>query len=297
MTAFMLIIAISLWGASFIFTKLCLEFLTPMEIVASRFILAVPVLLLISWKKKLSFRFFTQRWKIVIVCSLVLIAHLLIQVEGMKTTTATNTAWLITTIPIFIVAFSFFFLKERMKVRQLLGVAVAAFGVFVLVSRGNLTSLEFISSYGDWMVLVSCITWSVYTILGKKLSDTSPLAVTTLVLTIAALGVCPPVFIHSGISKFATLPAKVIYSLIFLGVLCMGIAYWLWTEALKRKTAGQVGVYLYFEPITTMLIAPFVLNEAITSSLLAGGALVIIGVWLVEKKRDLIPWRRKIRLQ
>lgn len=297
MTSLLLLIAISLWGTSFVFTKLCLQYLTPMEIVASRFFLAVPVLLLIVWKQGLSFRFFARRWKIVIACSLVLIAHLLIQVEGMKTTTATNTAWLITTIPIFIVALSFFFLKERMKARQLLGIAVAAFGVFVLVSRGNLTSLEFISSYGDWMVLVSCVTWSVYTILGKKLSDTSPLAVTALVLTIAAIGICPPVFINSGLTRFTALPATVIYALLFLGVLCMGIAYWLWTEGLKRKTAGQVGVYLYLEPISTMCIAPFVLGESITSSLIAGGALVIAGVWLVEKKGSVLPWRRKIRLR
>ncbi len=297
MTSLLLIIAIFLWGTSFVFTKMCLEYLTPMEIVAARFILAVPVLLLIAWKQKLSFRFFPANGKTVISCAAILIAHLLIQVEGMKTTTATNTAWLITTIPVFIVVFSFIFLKERMKLKQVIGIAVAAFGVFVLVSRGNLTSIEFLSSYGDWMVMASCVTWAIYTILGKKLSAVHPLAVTTLVLTISAAVVCPPVFFDSGLTKFVQLPATIIYSLIFLGVLCMGIAYWLWTEALKRKTAGQVGVYLYLEPISTMMLAPFMLGESITSSLIAGGVLVILGVWLVEKKNGPVRWRKKARLQ
>ena len=297
MVPLMLIIAVSLWGVSFIFTKLCLGYLTPLEIVAARFILAVPVLIAVSLKKRYSFAFIAKRWKIILGCSAVLIFHLLIQVEGMKTTTASNTAWLMTTIPVFIVVFSYLFLKEKLTPRQILGMAVAAAGVLTLVSRGDFTSLAFISSYGDWMVLGSCITWSVYTILSKKMSDLQPLAVTTILLTISMLIIVPPVFIHTGLTKYTALPGKIILALLFLGILCMGLAYWLWSEALSRKTAGQVGVYLYLEPISTMAIAPFVLGETITSSLIAGGILVIAGVWLVEKKNGRIRWPRKARLQ
>lgn len=160
--------------------------------------------------------------------------------------------------------------------------ALATFGVLVLVSRGRLGSLDFINSYGDWLVLTSCLTWSVYTILGKKLESAPPLATTTVILTLAAIVIVPAVLIHSGPGVYSNLPARAIYALIILGVFCMGLAYWLWIEALRRKPAGRVGVYLYLEPISTMLVAPYVLNESITTSLLGGGALVIAGVWLVE---------------
>jgi drug/metabolite transporter (DMT)-like permease len=243
--------------------------------------MALPVLYLVVWKQKLSFSFLTGHWKILLASAMILVAHLLIQVEGMKTTTATNTAWLITTIPVFIVAFSYFFLRERIRIFQGIGMALAAFGVLVLVSRGNLNSLDFIKSYGDWLVLGSCITWTIYTILGKKMPG-SPLAFITAVLSVAAIMIVPPVLFDSGMGVYLSLPSRVIFALLFLGILCMGLAFWLWNEALKRKPAGKVGAYLYLEPLSTMMVAPYVLGEAITSSLLTGGVLVIIGVWLVE---------------
>lgn len=283
MTSFLLIAAVVMWGLSFIATKYCLRFLSPAEIIAARFVLAVPVLLVVVRAKRLSFALIRRQWLTAVACALVLAFHLLIQVEGMKTTTATNTAWLITTIPVFIVILSYFFLRERITGVQAIGMAIAAFGVVLLVSRGRLGTLEFIQSYGDWLVLISAVTWSIYTILGKKLAGSHPLAVTASVLTIAAICLVPPVVTVSGVRVYASLNWVAWGALIFLGVFCMGLAYWFWAEGLKRKTAGGVGVYLYLEPISTTLAAPFLLHEPVTPALLGGGALVVLGVWLVER--------------
>ncbi len=290
MTSFLLIAAVVMWGLSFIATKYCLRFLSPAEIIAARFVLAVPVLLIVVRVKRLSFELIRRQWMTAVACALVLVFHLLIQVEGMKTTTATNTAWLITTIPVFIVILSYFFLREKITGYQALGMAIAAFGVVLLVSRGRLGSLEFIQSYGDWLVLISAVTWSVYTILGKKLAGSHPLAVTTSVLTIAAVCLVPPVLMTSGVREYAALDWTALGALVFLGVFCMGLAYWFWAEGLKRKTAGGVGVYLYLEPISTTLAAPFLLNEPVTPALLGGAALVVAGVWLVERHGS---WAKK----
>ncbi|MCP4570201.1 MAG: DMT family transporter [FCB group bacterium] len=233
----------------------------------------------------MTFGFLRQYWKTIIICGLILIAHLLVQVEGMKTTTATNTAWLITTIPIFIVILSYIFLRERISRWQLLGMVVAATGVLILVSRGNLGSLDFIKSYGDWMVLASCGTWTIYTVLGKRITGQNPLAIIMLVSSVVAIILIPPVIFRSGIDIYFALPGRVLYALLFLGVFCQGIAYWIWLEGLKRKSAGQVGTFLYLEPLSTMAAAPFILGESITPSLIGGGILVVIGVWLVQLKK------------
>lgn len=289
MTSSLLILAVSLWGASFVATKVCLPYLTPAQIVAARFILALPVLLLAVRQQKASFTSARKNFKVLFLSAIILVVHLLIQVEGMKTTTATNTAWLITTIPVFIVILSYFFLKERVTARQGVGMMIAAAGVLVLVSRGNLTSLDFLSSYGDWLVLGSAITWSIYTILGKKLTGGSSLATTTALLALAGLILVPPTLIMSGVQPYLDVPWQVVVALLFLGVLCMGLAFWIWALALSRKTAGRVGTYLYLEPVSTMITAPLILGEAITPSLLTGGALVILGVWLVERRNGAKP--------
>jgi len=291
MVSFLLIAAVTMWGMSFVATKICLDYLSPAEIVAARFVLAVPVMLVICGIKRESFDFIRKRWRPALGCAAILAVHLVVQAEGMKTTTATNTAWLITTIPVFIVILAFIFLGERITVRQAFGMAVAAAGVLVLISRGNLGTLEFIRSYGDWLVLSTCLTWAIYTILSKRLADGPPLATTTVIMAFCGIIVITPVMAVSGPQAYFHLPSKVIIALLYLGIFCFALAYWFWTEGLNRKTAGRVGVYLYLEPISTMLVAPYVLGEEITPSLIGGGALVIAGVWLVERRGR--AWFRK----
>ncbi|MEE9442162.1 MAG: DMT family transporter [candidate division Zixibacteria bacterium] len=149
MISVLLIIAVWLWGISFVATKLCLDYLTPAEIISARFILAMPFLYIISRHRKLSYSFVRGKWILLLFCGIIIAAHLLIQVEGMKTTTATNTAWLIATIPIFIAVFSIIFLKERLYFFQIGGIAIAAMGVILLISRGKLSDLDYLKSYGD----------------------------------------------------------------------------------------------------------------------------------------------------
>ena len=294
MTSILLIAAVVLWGLSFVATKLCLELMSPPEIIAGRIVLALIVLGIIARFKRLSFVLLKRRWKLLLASAMILVVHLLIQVEGMKTTTATNTAWLITTIPVFIAVLSYLFLGEKMTPRQIGGIIVATFGVLVLVSRGNLSSLEFIKSYGDWLVLASCLTWSIYTILGKRLEKENPLAVAIMILATTAIVIVPPVLTTSGWKFYFKLPAVQTIALLFLGIFCLGLSYWFWFEGLKRISAGRVGTYLYLEPLSTMLAAPYFLDESITSSLLIGGILVIFGVWLVQYNKALFSKRGRV---
>jgi drug/metabolite transporter (DMT)-like permease len=69
----------------------------------------------------------------------------------------------------------------------------------------------------------------------------------------------------------------------FLGIFCSGLAYIAWYDALKALTTAQTGVFLYIEPIVTVIVAFFLLREAITAALLLGGAIILFGVWLVNR--------------
>lgn len=70
----------------------------------------------------------------------------------------------------------------------------------------------------------------------------------------------------------------------FLGVFCSGVAYVFWYDALQAIPAGQVGVFLYLEPLVAVLVAALVLNEAILLPSLIGGFLILAGVWVVQMK-------------
>ncbi|PKK82862.1 MAG: hypothetical protein CVT49_11775 [candidate division Zixibacteria bacterium HGW-Zixibacteria-1] len=294
MVNFLLLLAVTFWGLSFVGTKIALAYLTPIEIVTARMFLGVPVLFLIMRFKRIAFHFEKGDYVIILIASMLLGIHFLIQAKGLIYTTATNTAWLIATIPIFIAFLSYLFLKEKLNIFKISGIAVATVGVLLLISNGHFSDFGWIRSTGDWIILASCVTWSVYTIITRNITRrVNPLAVSlgillppAIILIIYTLGATPP-------TKFLHLPWHIFLVLVFLGVICLGLAHWLWLEGLSRKGATDVGVFLYFEPIATTVAAIPILGEQLSIFLIIGAILIISGVYMVQKRPLSVPVRKK----
>jgi drug/metabolite transporter (DMT)-like permease len=282
----LLVIAVTLWGLSFIGTKMALEYLTPVEIIAVRLLLGTPVLYAVIRLKGIEIQFRKADYIVIVPASIILGGHFVIQALGLIYTTATNTAWLIATIPIFIAVMSRIFLKERLTRQKILGIALATLGVILLVSRGRWADLDWLNSVGDWIILSSCITWSVYTIITRNITRShSPLTLIFSILLLPAVLLPLYTVISTPITKFAELPPSIVGILIFLGVFCLGIAHWLWLEGLSKKGATEVGVFLYFEPVVTTLAAIPILGEGMTVFALSGAVLILAGVYMVERRK------------
>jgi len=61
------------------------------------------------------------------------------------------------------------------------------------------------------------------------------------------------------------------------------LAYIAWYDALKALTTAQTGVFLYIEPLVAVGVAYFLLAEPITPASILGGAIILLGVWLVNR--------------
>jgi drug/metabolite transporter (DMT)-like permease len=70
----------------------------------------------------------------------------------------------------------------------------------------------------------------------------------------------------------------------FLGVFCSGLAYIAWYDALKALPVAQAGAFVYLEPLVTLIVAAIILREALMAASLLGGASIMLGVWLVNRK-------------
>jgi drug/metabolite transporter (DMT)-like permease len=107
--------------------------------------------------------------------------------------------------------------------------------------------------------------------------------------TIAGLVFIPFTLVRSGIDRFTNLQTDTYIALVFLGVFCLALAFWLWSEGLARQSAAEVGVYLYFEPLITVIGAWFLLGEEITIWLAVGAVLITAGVYVAEKFGKVMP--------
>ena len=280
-----LLLAVIFWGWSFVATKILLDYVTPAELMGLRFIVGLPVLYLVVLAKRIKFDFSKKDRRSILIGSAVITAHFLIQITGIKYTTATNTGWIISITPLVLAVLSYLVLKEKIGRHAVLGIAVATGGILLLVSKGNLTDLGWVGSVGDWLVLASAHTWALYTIATRRVVRThNPLAVTFAILLPAAILVWGIMLFSSDWSKFLHLPLDVTMALLFLGLFGMALAHWFWQEGVAKVGAAQAGVFLYLEPVATTALAVPYLHESFGVYTAIGGFLVLLGVWLAQRR-------------
>src|SRR4030067_1642955 len=134
--------AVIVWGASFIATKLALRDLAPVTIVWLRFAIGLVILGIatvirhqFTIPKKQELIYFS------ILGFLGITFHQWLQSTGLVTAQASTTAWIIASTPIFMAILGWSFLKENPGRVQVAGIALAAVGVLLVVSKGDFSSL------------------------------------------------------------------------------------------------------------------------------------------------------------
>ena len=275
--------AVLFWGASFIATKIALNQLNPINIIFIRLILASILLSIIALYTKRSFSINLKSHGYIFILALIAVFHLWIQVTGLKYTTASNTGWIIGITPVFMAILGFFIFSEKFTLFKIIGIVVSFLGLMMLISKGDFTSIDFISNKGDFLILASAFTWSIYSMVNKKITITYPPLMTILFQFIIMAIIIIPFNIDSKtIEIIYHLSLEIWAALFFLGLLCSGVAYVFWAQSLKDMESSKVGAFLYFEPFVTVIAAWLILNERISFLTIISGITITCGVILVN---------------
>ncbi|MHB8338319.1 MAG: DMT family transporter [Ignavibacteriaceae bacterium] len=277
--------AVILWGNSFIATKLALRELNPQTIILLRLIFGIALLVVFAIYTKKDFTLNLKNHGAIFILALIAVFHLWIQVTGLEYTSAASTGWIVGVTPVFMAILSIIFFKEKLSKTKIIGIIVAFSGLLLLVSRSNMSNIKFIEQKGDLLVLASAFTWSVYSLVNKKISLKYPPMMTILFLFIMmAVIISPFTVTRQSINAVIHLSLIGWVSILFLGIFCSGIAYVLWAKSLKELEATKVGSFLYLEPFVTVLSAWLILSETITLTIILSGLIITAGVILVNRK-------------
>lgn len=278
------LLATIFWGLSFVATKTALNELTPVMIIVFRLLLGITFLTILAVYTRQDFSIKLKQHAFILILAAIAVFHLWIQVTGLQYTSAANTGWIIGTAPVFIAIMGAIFFKERINLKQLAGIVTAFAGLFLLISKGDVTSIGFISNKGDFLVLASAFTWGVYSMVNKKISLTYPPLMTILYLFIMmALLILPVTANKETLLRLEHLSSIGWISILFLGIFCSGISYVLWAQSLKDMDSSKAGAFLYLEPFVTVFSAWIFLHENITLLMIISGIIIIIGVIIVNR--------------
>ncbi|MCH7774466.1 MAG: DMT family transporter [Bacteroidetes bacterium] len=278
-------LAVIFWGSSFIATKVALKELSPETIISLRLIIASVFLLITALLFKKDFSINLKSHGFIFILALIAVFHLMIQVTGLKYTTASNTGWIIGTAPIFMVILAAIFFREKIGLLKISGIIIAMFGLLLLIGKGNITNVDLIKNKGDLLVLASAFTWGVYSMVNKKISlSYSPMMTILYLFIMMAVIIIPFNLNAASVNSVVHLSLNGWISILFLGLFCSGIAYVIWAYSLRDLESAKVGAFLYFEPLVTVLAAWVLLSESITLLMILSGVIITLGVVLVNKE-------------
>jgi drug/metabolite transporter (DMT)-like permease len=281
--------AVVVWGGTFIATKIALEEASPASIVWVRFAIGVVILgAAVFLRRQFAL---PERMDLAYLAMLGFFGvtfHQWLQATGLQTAQATTTAWIVASTPVFIAILGRLVLKERFGWLQITGIVLAAAGVLLVVSKGNLAALASgqAGTIGDLLILVSSVNWAVFSVLSRRELPRHPAA--RMMFYVMLFGwIFTTVWIFAwgpGMSELSGLSSRVWAAILVLGVLGSGLAYIAYYDALQELPASQLGAFLNIEPLVTTVLAAYMINEAITAVTLAGGAIIILGVYLVNRR-------------
>ncbi len=281
------IFTVIVWGASFIATKVALKDVSPITVVWVRFSMGVVILgLVVAARRQFALPAKNEWLYFALLGFLGITFHQWLQSNALKTSEASTTAWIVATTPVFMALLGWIVLKEGLPWLKIGGILLAALGVLLVVTDGDLLSIArgSFGAVGDILVLISSVNWAVFSVLSRRGLKSHPATrMMFFVMTFGWLFSSVLFFSGPGFSEIPKLTTDGWLSIGFLGIFCSGLAYIAWYDALQALSTAQTGVFLYIEPLVAVVVAAIILDEPITWSSLLGGGIILFGVWLVNR--------------
>ena len=281
-------LSVVIWGASFIATKIVLQEVLPVTVVWLRFAMGVLILgIAVALRQQFAVPGRRDIGYFALLGLIGITIHQWLQSTGLQTSQASTTAWIVAATPVFMALLGWLFLKEKLHWKQILGIGLAAAGVLLVVSKGDLSALmagQF-GAAGDVLILLSSPNWAVFSTLSRRGLQEHPAARMMFYVMTAGWLMTTVLFLSGpGISDILHLTWTGWLGVAFLGVFSSGLAYIAWYDALQALPASQVGVFLYIEPLVAVIVAAIVLGEPLLWASLLGGGVILAGVWLVQRR-------------
>jgi len=281
------------WGGSFVVVKITLgEGLTPISIATFRFLIAGGLFLVaLLFKKSVEqdYKLLVERRDFPTLLFLALTGATFFftaQYTGVQMAGASIAAILVCLLsPIFIAVLSAKIFKEQLMKRQIFGIGVAAVGAFIVITGGTLSVPDNRDFFlGSLILLSTPVLWATYSLLGKKIMEKyDPFLVVAYVTILGGLCLIPFAWAENSLHQIFTLSLYGWLAILFLSLTCSLLGYYIWFYVLKQVGAAVTSSFLFAEPLVTVLFAVTFVGEKLSLSILVGGLLIFIGVYLVTR--------------
>lgn len=266
-----LLLAVILWGSSFIAGKFAYQMLSPLLLVQARLVISAVVMLpflILGYQK--------ARGHLVQLALLGLATFpvtFLLQFYGLYYTSAASAATMLGVEPLMLLLVGALFFKERLKSRDLLLAGAAFIGVLLVVWQPQDAN---ITVFGCALVLVSTVIVAFWLRISQgMIRDIGSMSYTAYTLLFGAIFCLPITLIFNHQWQIHYQPSALV-AVIYLGIACSVVTSWAWNKGLLQTGAHFAAMMLVFEPVFAVVFAVILLGEVITPRAIVGTGLIIL---------------------
>lgn len=278
------------WGSSFIIMKNITEDIPPYAYLALRFLVAAIILIAVFHRQLKSINL-RSIWSGSLV-GLTLYAGMMLQVTGLKTTSASNSAFITGLNVIMVPIISVLLLKKKPPINALFGVVLASLGLFVLKGfSGNWT-------IGDTLTLLCALCFALQIIFIDKFASDVNIYYLAIVQIASAAIFYIITWICADMASAAAplvIDSKIILTVLYTGALGTALGFGVQTIAQKYTTPTRTALIITCEPVFGALFALIIPDvygktEVMTIRMILGCLLILSGMLITEldKRTDVL---------
>lgn len=271
----------ALWGVPYLFIKIATDELTTPVIVFSRLVIGAALLLPLAMRNGSIKKIRTYLPYVFLYALLEMVLPWTLITNAQRDLSSGVVALLVATVPIWATFFAHQTGDSTAAHRiRIFGIVIGLIGIALIVGIESWSDFGNIRSLLQVLVASVSYAWAV-NMVSRKVEGVSGVAINGVAMAIAAVIFAPFALLH--LPKSAP-SLEVSLSTLGLGILCTGLAFWVFFIVLDEIGPARASLVVYPNTAVAVVLGIIILDEPITIALLIGLPLVLIGSYFASRK-------------
>jgi drug/metabolite transporter (DMT)-like permease len=269
-----LIMTFVIWGSLYVVSKFVLGKLPTFTVSCSRFVLAFIALTILDRGKHKKLEKADYKYVLLIGVAGYFIA-VGAQLLGTKYAGASLASLINALNPITMTFFAAWLLHEKITVKKVLGLILAILGVYAILGGNS----QEVSGIGVGLSLFAVLLWSLVSVFTRKVTQKyDSIQITRYAIGVAAvcyLPICLGEVVGNSDIHFEM---SWVVALLYMSVICTGVAYLLWNKSLSILEAGTCSAFYPIQPLVSAGLGIVFLHEQLGIAFVIGAVMITAGV-------------------
>jgi drug/metabolite transporter (DMT)-like permease len=275
-----------LWGVPYLFMKVAVEELSTPMIVFTRLMIGAALLVPLALREG-SLKGALKYWRYILLYAVLeMVIPWSLITSSQRDLSSGVVALLVATVPIWATLFAHQTGDSTAAHRvRIFGIVIGLIGITLIVGIESISDFGNIRALLQILVAAASYAWAV-NMITRKAPGISGIAINGIAMMMSSVIFAP----FAIANRPETLPSlEVILSMLGLGVLCSGIAFWVFFVVLDEIGPARASLVVYPNTAVAVVLGIVILREPITLAILIGLPLVLIGSYFASRKPNSQP--------